>query len=266
MRRSEPDLNFSVEFVDTPYYEPVRPLIRHFEGRRDWPTPADYNDLSRVHGLDDVHGLCFSNVNDDGMTFEARIAEYGEIQCRKESWHDFFNAMTALAFPRTKLAINRLQMRDSSSLSSGRDAEQNMLAHFEECGVIVLSANSDLTNHLRGFRWKELFWHCRKAVERDMRFLLYGHGLYAKALRPYIGLTGHAVIVECESSELNASIEWADRRVSGLLEARSAYTKPRDLSPLPLLGIPGWHSANREECFYNNTSYFRPGRRAMPSV
>jgi hypothetical protein len=34
----------------------------------------------------------------------------------------------------------------------------------------------------------------------------------------------------------------------------------RELSPLPVLGVPGWWGGNEQENFYENTDYFRPGR------
>ena len=109
--------------------------------------------------------------------------------------------------------------------------------------------------------WKELFWRRRSELSEHMRFLIYGHGLYAKALSPYIGLTGHGVVLQCDEVDLNASMGLIDERIATLLEGRDVYSKPRDLSPIPLLGIPGWHAANGNEDFYEDTSYFRPGRR-----
>jgi len=37
-------------------------------------------------------------------------------------------------------------------------------------------------------------------------------------------------------------------------------TTPRSLSPLPVLGIPGWWSENEAPAFYDDTAYFREGR------
>jgi hypothetical protein len=31
-------------------------------------------------------------------------------------------------------------------------------------------------------------------------------------------------------------------------------------SPLPVLGVPGWWAENEQESFYDNRTYFRPGR------
>ena len=39
------------------------------------------------------------------------------------------------------------------------------------------------------------------------------------------------------------------------LEATETY------APLPVLGIPGWTADNDDECYYEDTQQFRPGRR-----
>ena len=41
----------------------------------------------------------------------------------------------------------------------------------------------------------------------------------------------------------------------------SDTARPRELSPLPVLGIPGWWPDNERADFYDNTDYFRSGRR-----
>ncbi|MBN3821090.1 DUF3025 domain-containing protein, partial [Paraburkholderia sp. Se-20369] len=38
----------------------------------------------------------------------------------------------------------------------------------------------------------------------------------------------------------------------------------RDLSPLPVLGVPGWCAENAEPAFYDDPAVFRSGRRARP--
>jgi len=35
----------------------------------------------------------------------------------------------------------------------------------------------------------------------------------------------------------------------------------RELSPLPVLGVPGWWPDNERESFYDDADYFRSGRR-----
>ena len=257
---------FHVDDLQTPIFEPLWPILSRFSRRTAWPNTGDFNALASEWNLPSDFGLSFSDVMDDELGYERRIAERGEIQCRPNSWHDFFNAMTAITFPRTKRAVNRRQMtsrdKERETSQSGRSPELNMLAHFEECGVIVLSASEELTDHLRSFRWQQLFWERRQQVENHMRFIIYGHGLYAKARTPYIGLTGHAVILQCHPRDIDAPLDWIDECTESLIDCREAYRCPRDLAPIPLLGIPGWDEANSNAAFYSNTTYFRPGRRS----
>jgi hypothetical protein len=39
-------------------------------------------------------------------------------------------------------------------------------------------------------------------------------------------------------------------------------TRPADLFPLPVLGIPGWWPANENASFYDDREIFRPARSA----
>ena len=88
MRRSGQDAGFHVDSMDTPLFAPLWPTMKTFLGTSGWPGPEQYNRLAQLNGLQQEFGLYFSDVKEDGLTFEGRIAERGEIQCRRESWHD----------------------------------------------------------------------------------------------------------------------------------------------------------------------------------
>ena len=259
-------LPFSLKALNaSPIYAPLRApatCLKWEPGR--FPSPEDYNACAVELGLAERYGFLFVPPSGDDLSYESRIAQRREIECRLDSWHDVFNALTWLAFPRIKLAINKLQ--GANRTPGERGDLGNMLAHFEECGVVVLSANPLLSEHLQAFRWKELFVDSRAEVERDLIFLVYGHGLYAKALTPYIGLTGHAIIVSADHGTLDrrdgSTTELVDRAVAEVLVSRDRYQRPRDLAPLPILGVPGWHAGNESASFYDDASYFRRGRRA----
>ena len=47
-------------------------------------------------------------MNWRGKSYEERIFRTGEVATRPGSWHDLFNALAWLAFPRAKAALNRL--------------------------------------------------------------------------------------------------------------------------------------------------------------
>jgi hypothetical protein len=97
-----------------------------------------------------------------------------------------------------------------------------------------------------------------------MRFFLFGHALYHKALDPFIGMTGKAVLLKVADGfaqlPLDCQVAATDRLLATHLWDRTRMSHGRELSPLPVLGVPGWWGANEQESFYEDTGYFRPGR------
>ena len=89
-----------------------------------------------------------------------------------------------------------------------------------------------------------------------MRFALFGHALAEKALRPYIGMTAHALIVEEQRRS-----EDVDAAAARCVRDAAAFGSTQALAPVPILGVPGWWPDNEREGFYDNADYFRPGRR-----
>src|SRR5882672_6646737 len=198
--------------------------------------------------------------------YELRIFETGEVPTRPDSWHDLFNALVWLAFPKTKAVLNRhhrneiVARRGEHSRGTARD----VLTLFDEGGVVIGSSDAKLSGLLRNFRWKELFWERRGEVRRSMRFHVFGHAIYEKALEPHKGVTAKALIVDVAPGLLHATTErqlaeLEARGASYFAEAR-ALASTRSLSPLPILGVPGWEPANEREDYYDDVSQFRPGR------
>jgi len=122
---------------------------------------------------------------------EARTFLAGELQVRERSWHDLFNLLAWLAFPRAKAALNARHfaalVAQRAAGAANRGPAQDALTLFDEGGVIVASCDDQLLRMLFEFRWKELFWHRRREVQSHVRFMLFGHALYEKALRPFTG-------------------------------------------------------------------------------
>jgi hypothetical protein len=59
---------------------------------------------------------------------------------------------------------------------------------------------------------------------------------------------------------LKSQVTDADRLLAAHIWDRARMSHGRELSPLPVLGVPGWWNANGQEGFYDDTGYFRPGR------
>ncbi len=204
--------------------------------------------------------------------YEIRIFETGEVQTRADNWHDLFNALVWLAFPKPKAVLNRhhygeIRARRGEPL---RGTARDVLTLFDEGGIVVASAGPELSDLLRDFRWKELFWRRRADVLRSMRFYVFGHAIYEKALEPYKGVTAKALIVDASPELLEAPLERQlaelDARAADYFSGREALASTRSLSPLPILGIPGWEPANAREEYYDDGAQFRPGRSNEPAL
>jgi hypothetical protein len=93
---------------------------------------------------------------------------------------------------------------------------------------------------------------------------VFGHAIYEKALEPYKGVTAKALIVDVGSELLDASEERQlaelDARAAHYFSGIQALASTRSLSPLPILGIPGWEPANERKEYYDDASQFRPAR------
>jgi hypothetical protein len=147
---------------------------------------------------------------------------------------------------------------------------RDMSTLFDESGVIVACAEEELGRLLCDFRWRELFWQRRERVRSQMGFFLFGHGLYEKALRPYVGVTGQGLLVPVEPAffvwPLARQLVHLDGLLAEYLAAPAHCRSTSELTPVPLLGVPGWTADNDDESYYHNTTYFRPGRRAAKVV
>lgn len=257
----------------SPLFEPLRAAASALR-MPDWPDCDDLNGaiVSRGRPIGTAGGQPLRYVKQQlrQVSFEDKyepsIFLRGEVQFRRRNWHDLFNALVWLTFPAAKAALNRRHYheleRTRTNRGVNRGAVQDALTLFDEGGLIVAAADAGLTALLTGYQWKELFWQRRAEVARSMRFYLFGHALYEKALEPFVGVTGRGTIFEVESAffdtPCSAQIVELDLRLATRLGDVSQFSAPRDLAPIPILGVPGWCENNALEQFYDNTDYFRP--------
>jgi hypothetical protein len=255
--------------LDAPIFEALAPLLERLPQER-FPR------------LDDLNALATSATRSGGgapirfvppapaskaleAQYEIRVFRSGAIQTRPDNWHDLFNALVWLTFPKAKAVLNRshceqIEARRGEKL---RGTVRDVLTLFDEGGVMVASADAELSALLREFRWKELFWARRAGVLRSMRFHVFGHAIYAKALDPYKGVTAKALIIDVApafiAAPLAQQLPELDARAAAYFADAEVLTSTRHLSPLPVLGVPGWEPANEREAYYEDASHFRPG-------
>ncbi len=186
--------------VRSPMFEPLR---AHADGfGAGWPRLADLQRLldQRNPPPRNTSGMPLRVVPqgrkpvgfEDG--YEPRLYLKGELQVREGSWHDLFNALVWLAFPLAKAALNErhyVALRAQRAAGrANRGPAQDALTLFDEGGVIVASSDDELLACLRDWRWKDLFWAGRARLATRMRFHLFGHAVYEKALSPFLGRVG----------------------------------------------------------------------------
>lgn len=188
-----------------------------------------------------------------GVAYETHIHATGDVPTR-DNLHDFFNALIWLHFPQAKARLNALQAGQIAMHGQQmRGAVRDAATLFDENAALVISADAELHADLQGFSWQRLFV-TRRAAWADCRVLVFGHALLEKLVSPYRGITAHAWL-----SSGPARPVWPDAALTEALAA--APLASRMLTPLPVLGIPGWWPANADPGFYMDTTVFRPGRR-----
>jgi hypothetical protein len=267
---------WSSDFLDrSPMFEPLRPIGSALQ-LPQWPTLGDLQRLvdARETGVMTRGGAPLRFVEQAGKAaafedkYEARIYLKGEVQVRAANWHDLFNALVWLTFPRAKAALNErhylaLKLQYARG-ESDRGPVQDTLTLFDEGGVIVAASDGELLQEMREFKWKDLFWRHRARVLSSMHCYLFGHALYEKALQPYIGITGRGRLFQVGSEFLAQPLVLQLEKMDVLLEQRllnlGAWSSSRELAPVPVLGVPGWCADNEHESYYDNLDYFRPGR------
>ena len=198
--------------------------------------------------------------------YERHIADTGEVETRPENWHDLFNALVWVTYPRAKAAINAqhaaiLEERGEAE-AKHRGPERDALTLFDEGGVMVATDDASLTRLIVDFEWKELFWRRRAEVEARMRFFAFGHALYEQSLEPYLGMVAKTVFVGPAQD-----VPAADALLAAHFSDRARFASPKAMAPMPVLGVPGWDPRTSEESFYDDRSHFRskglkPGRAA----
>ena len=140
------------------------------------------------------------------LDYERRIAATGEVATRPGNLHDACNALAWLAFPRTKAALNAIHVAAAVSAipGIGRDRRRDAATLLDESGMIVACADAELVDLWRAHRWRAAFWDRRDAVVDRMRAVAIGHGLLAKLVAPFRGITAKVLVLPLDGAALPA--------------------------------------------------------------
>lgn len=206
--------------------------------------------LNLHHGNGNALGFESGDMPDHAAEYEQGIFDGGRIPTRENNLHDFLNALVWLRFPKLKSALN---LRHCEKLAQPEERRQrgklrDQLTLLDESGVLIASPRRDMLNLLHGKRWVDLFWQAREEVVTHMTFIVVGHGLLEKCMRPFASMTGKCLLIETGET----LPEKLDSQAATEIEHASMLTLP----PLPVLGIPHWDDNNNIR-YYQNTQVFR---------
>ena len=203
----------------------------------------------------------------DGLHYEQRIAERGEVATREGNWHDLLNALIWRRYPALKGALNARQVAEIAVAGAKRRTRaQCALTHFDEAGIVVLVRELELLGLWNAHDWHGLFWHERGAwSDGRIDARVFGHALLEHALKPGQLLVGKALVMVMPQSGKMAhaptpAIDGGFSALAAAIMRGALLNDPQELRPLPLSGIPGWHADNAAERFYRDAPCFCPLR------
>lgn len=253
-----------------PLYEPIAPLLARFTS--GLPDAAALCALLREVAAGAASGsgrpIRFVPPPADAPAYEQHIDATGEVPTRPDDWHDFFNALAWCVWPRSKAACNALHLAEQSAREAaglaGRGPRRDALTQFDECGILVVSADPEVSALLAAHAWEAAFWQRRARLLATTRFLVFGHGSWDQLRAPFFGLCAKAIHRVVDPAWL--ALSPADRQAEAdawlaahLADPAQPFGKA-SLAPLPLLGIPGVTPASEHADYYRDTRQFRPRR------
>lgn len=188
-----------------------------------------------------------------GMAYEAFINESLAVPTRS-NLHDFFNALCWLRYPLAKRAMNRMHVQESRqmpALGGGRGAVRDAMTVFDESGA-MLQAPEALWQALVARQWERAFVALRP-LWREATFDVFGHAVLEKLTAPFKAITAHVVYLG-EAGVVGIH-QW-DAALTDRMNAAWWVSKP--MTPVPVLGLPGWCPENEGAAYYRDENVFRP--------
>ena len=186
-----------------------------------------------------------------GTAYEAFIFDNAQVPTRDNA-HDFFNGLCWLRFPHSKRRLNQLQAQAIArdGVQAQRGPLRDALSLFDE-NAALLFATPAIWQALQAKDWQALFV-THRADWAQAQLVLFGHASLEKLMQAYKGITVHVLNAPLPTPMGDVEI---DSWLCQLLHEDWLQTKP--FMPLPVLGVPGWWSANENPDFYTDKTVFR---------
>ena len=240
---------------------------------------ADTQSLPRTKPSADnyPHTLQFVSQNalPHGEAYEHFIGTTGKIPTR-DNLHDLFNGSIWLTFPKTKAVLNYYHMLEiaKQGISERRGRVRDTITVFDENGAVLVTADPNIGEALIGFDWQSSLVRPRDKWDDPTQpddsaqaaVYIFGHALLEQLLHPRKPLCAHSIVIHVTQNfftlPLAERIRFLDDKVAEYMDTLLSKddVTPRQLAPLPILGVPYFWSDNSEVSFYEDAFVFRSGR------
>ena len=219
-----------------------------------------------------------------GQGYEKFIATTGKIPTR-DNLHDLFNGSMWLTFPKTKAMLNYHHMLEIAKHSNApnnqkiRGRVRDTITVFDENGAVLVTADVSIGTALINFDWQNSLvkprdsWDDPKRVDKELpsadaqaAVYIFGHALLEQLIQPRKPLCAHSVVIEVSleffALSLSERIHYLDDKLAHYMDKLLSTNQvtPRQLAPLPILGVPYFWAENTDARFYDDTYVFRHGR------
>lgn len=153
--------------------------------------------------------------------------------------------------------MNALHYENLDHEKAGRRGKlRDGLTLFDESGVIVVGSNPVVLDALAERDWETAFQTHRTDWGSGLQVIVCGHALLEKFLAPYKSITAHALLLNAPGRLTGSGL---DDLLGRALREHNLFNSSAGLSPLPLMGIPGWWEAGGQDpAFYQDRTVFRP--------
>jgi hypothetical protein len=234
-------------YRESPWYWPIAPSLAHFDMLSEFPSAEALSTLYEARtaelGLPRLRFVPAKKAKKPrakqqpialDALYEGRVVARGEVPTRPNDWHDLFNALAFVTFPRAKHALHARQYAilrarvapGATRLPNARTREQDALALFDEGGIVV-AGEASLLAALREGGEDALV---TMDPSRGVHVVPFGHALYehmVAGLPCPLGTLHHLAVPETASrAALLAAI---DQALAASFADRAAWQQPSPL-------------------------------------
>jgi len=182
-------------YQESPWYGSIAAALARFDALDRFPTPEElsalYHERTAHLPLPPLRFVASPKTKakrpkrqpiDPSTLYEGRVIDRGEVPTRLDDWHDLFNALAFVHFPRAKRALHARQYGilksrltpSSTRLPNARTREQDALSLFDEGGICLAAPHA-----LAGVLHEADDDTLRDALAtQQVRIFPFGHALY----------------------------------------------------------------------------------------